>query len=245
MNTKAIIFDKDGTLLDFAACWEPVARAATAEILKNLGRPDIPVEEIMQVLGFRGGVCSIEGVICYGTYALMTEKTLLALQNFDCFPTFKQLYDLTVAAYNNSIHLGEIKPTCPSLREVLKGLKNDGIILALVTLDDRECTRMCLEKLGIADLFDEVFTDDGEYPVKPHPHCINILADKYNLHKNSILMVGDTKTDLEFARIGGISAVAVAADRDNAAILTALGAKVIPDISFIRTVLQQIYRFNV
>ena len=37
MKTQAIIFDKDGTLLDFDKFWVPVTKTAINEILKKYG----------------------------------------------------------------------------------------------------------------------------------------------------------------------------------------------------------------
>lgn len=51
MDIQAIIFDKDGTLLDFDAFWIAVSVYAIKDMLKQLGRENIPVDEFLDVLG--------------------------------------------------------------------------------------------------------------------------------------------------------------------------------------------------
>jgi beta-phosphoglucomutase-like phosphatase (HAD superfamily) len=43
---------------------------------------------------------------------------------------------LVVDAYNRNADAGEVKPTCPCLGEVLRGLKAQGKKLAVVTTDN-------------------------------------------------------------------------------------------------------------
>ena len=38
MKTKAIFFDKDGTLIDFDAIWVPVSYNAIGNLLKKIGK---------------------------------------------------------------------------------------------------------------------------------------------------------------------------------------------------------------
>ena len=42
MSVRAVIFDKDGTVLDFDAFWLPVAVTATEVIMSKLGVIDVP-----------------------------------------------------------------------------------------------------------------------------------------------------------------------------------------------------------
>ena len=47
MKTKAIIFDKDGTLIDFHDFWIPVTRHALKEILREAKMKPELTEEIL------------------------------------------------------------------------------------------------------------------------------------------------------------------------------------------------------
>ena len=73
MNADAIIFDKDGTLIDFDTFWVTVSVKAIEDILKKLGREDICVSEILSAFGIHAGVIDIEGVLCKGTYEQMGQ----------------------------------------------------------------------------------------------------------------------------------------------------------------------------
>ena len=42
MNTKAVIFDKDGTLLDFDSFWVEISYNAIREILEKIEIKNIP-----------------------------------------------------------------------------------------------------------------------------------------------------------------------------------------------------------
>ena len=69
MKIKAIIFDKDGTLLDFDAYWLKAAEHALDIILKSFMAEDVPFDDVMCALGVNDGITSIKGVLCCGTYA--------------------------------------------------------------------------------------------------------------------------------------------------------------------------------
>ena len=43
--------------------------------------------------------------------------------------------------------------------------------MAVVTTDNKAITHKCLKQLGIADIFDKIYTEDGHTPVKPTPYC--------------------------------------------------------------------------
>ena len=100
-------------------------------------------------------------------------------------------------------------PACETLRGTLETLRGNGFLLFAVTTDSPEITKLCLAGLGIADLFEEVFCDDGKLPAKPDPAAIRTISERYAISPQGMCMVGDTATDIEFARAGGVRAVCV------------------------------------
>ena len=233
MAIGAVIFDKDGTLLDFNAFWLPVGTAATVQVLEALGRQDIPVEEVLLAQGVSGGICSPTGVFCSGTYGQIADKTRQVLLDHGTDCPLDVLTEMTVEAYHAHMEKGRILPACPDLRSLMQWLRKRSIRIALVTADDAAMTKKCLEGLKIAEYFDAVYTDDGTHPNKPDPYCIRHFCETFGLRPEEVAMVGDAPTDMRFARNGSTHAVGVARSDADLAMLAPLADTVLPDVSFL------------
>ncbi len=236
---RLIIFDKDGTLLDFDPFWVTVSRNALAELLGTLHAPKSLQENLLQALGVRDGQTDIQGTLAWGTYRQMAEclQKPLAEAGFPC--DVERLVALTTEAYHHQAHTGLIYPTCENIRSVLLSLKAQGLMLAVVTTDDPTVTAQCLETLDIADLFSDVCTDDGVTPPKPDPAWMERLCGQYGLAREEILMVGDTMTDVRFARNGGVRVIGVGKTEGNRSFLAQHADAAVPDVSHVVLVLEK------
>lgn len=237
MKTKVIIFDKDGTLLDFDSFWVPVTRFAVGDLLHRLGCSHIPVDDVLAALGHKDGVTDITGVFCFGTFAQVGQVIHDHLTAAGCPCDVEQVAALTVEAFHANADKAQIRPTCADLPGLLTELRALGLKLAVATTDDPFTTEKCLQTLGIGDCFEVVYTDDGVCPPKPDPHCIRDLCRRLSVSADEVVMVGDTLNDMKFARNGGVRAVGVARDGKNRAILAGLADAVIGDISHILSVI--------
>jgi phosphoglycolate phosphatase len=74
-------------------------------------------------------------------------------------------------------------------------------------------------------------------PTKPDPFCVYDLCKRFGVDKTRVVMVGDTMTDMNFAKNAGISAIGIAKSESNAKILEPHAYAVIKDPSFIFDVL--------
>ncbi len=234
MQTKAVVFDKDGTLLDFEALWIPVAVAATRQIFSELNIHNIPLEEILAALGIEGDFASITGALCYGTYEDMAQKMAPVFQKYGHTCNIAALAELSARAYLHNMSAGELRPTCPELPKILRDLKQAGIVVALVTSDAPDLTRKCLQGLGILEYFDVLYTDDGTHPPKPDPYCINDLCAKYGFSKEQVVMVGDTLTDMQFSKNAGVRGIGLANTVENKAILFSATDTVLHDLNYLQ-----------
>ena len=219
MKADAVIFDKDGTLIDFDSIWVPVSVKALEDILANLHREDIPVDEFLTAFGVHDGVTDINGVLCKGTYAQMGQIVHEILGKHGCSVPCEDVVKLVVDCYNKNADAGEVKPTSPDLVDALKELKKQNVKIAIVTTDNETITRKCLRDLGIEELFDRIYTDDGVMPAKPDPACAYDFCRLAGTGKDRLVMVGDTLTDMRFAKNAGIMAVGVAKNDRNKEVL--------------------------
>ena len=237
LYADGIIFDKDGTLMDFDAFWVSVTVKAMEDVLGSVNMDLSPMEEILEAFGVHNGVTDVDAVLCKGTYRQMGEIVYKILSRLGCSVGCDEMVKLVVDAYNRNADAGEVKPTCPCLGEVLRGLKAQGKKLAVVTTDNHPITKICLERLGIADLFDVIYADDGKTPSKPDPYCVVAFCKETGVEKDRVLMVGDTLTDIRFAKNAGIPSVGIAKTPRGRELLEPHADAVIPDPSLLPALL--------
>ncbi len=233
MKIRAIIFDKDGTLLDFDAFWMSVAAAAVSDMLKAVNADESLADECLAAIGTDGKSATLDGILCKGTYAQMANAFYDVLKKANCGIEHDTLNTVVIKAFHNNISHGKVIPACRDITEVFKRISRLGIKTAVVTTDDRYVTEKCLNALGIKDFFCRIYTDDGIHPTKPNPHYINQFCVDEGLERTEILMVGDTLTDMTFAENGGIKSMGVSKTDEGKRLLLPKASFVTDDISHI------------
>lgn len=233
MAVKAIIFDKDGTLIDFDSFWISVSVEVIKDLKNRFDQNDVPVCDFLEAIGVKDGVSDIDGVLCKGTYEEIAEAFLKVAKKHDHDLDLSEMSPFVTQSYNKNSRLGDVRGTCDNLRGVLESLKEYGIRLFVVTTDNPEITSLCLEKLGVSDLFEKVFTDDGITPPKPDPSCAFKISEEYSIDLSDIIMVGDTMTDVRFAKNAGIRVISVGANEENRKRLASYADFVFGDVSCI------------
>lgn len=229
MRAEAVIFDKDGTLMEFDPFWVRVAESAVQDILNRLNINNVQAEEILEAFGVHNGVSDVNGILRKGTYEQAGEALCEMLERYGIKIETAEPAALVREAFAANAGAGEIKG-CAGLKETLSRLKSLGIRLAVVTTDSADITGKCLKGLGIESFFDKIYTDDGRTPTKPEPYCAEDFLKAYGIKPENAVMVGDTLTDARFAENAGMKFIAVASGAAGKE-LEDRAAAVIPDIS--------------
>lgn len=229
-QVKAIIFDKDGTLMAFDPYWAAVADAALSALSLQLGVGQYQYE-MKRSIGLLGNTTEKNSIIQKGTYEQAAEAINTVLKNVKSPARVSGREIETI--FTQSAEAGTVCPACEGLSLLMKRLRDKGILLFLVTTDISAITYRCLDELGITGCFQEIITDDGNLPPKPDPAAIRYLLQKYGLQPDEICMVGDTQTDMIFAQEGGITGICVGdGGFENP------GSIQIPDVSYLETVIE-------
>lgn len=237
---EAIIFDKDGTLLDFDAFWVSVSVYAINDIKKRFGREDIDTEEFLSALGVKNGITDIDSILCKGTYEEMGEIVHEVFVSHGCNFTLEEVTDAVITDYKKNADKGEIKPTCAGQKEILERLRAQGKRLLVITTDKREVAEKSLTGLGIREYFERLYTGDGDIPPKPDPASAFDFCKAANIKPENIMIVGDTLVDMEFAKNAGLHSVGVGSCEGNRLILKGHADFIVPDVSHIFEVLEKI-----
>ena len=237
MKADAILFDKDGTLIDFDAFWVPVTEKAILATLSQLGADADLAAPILEAIGVHNGVTDVDSVLCKGTYAQIGQVVHEVLWRHGVDADRDAVAQRIEKAYEDHMDAGQVQPTCLDLKAVLEKLKKRGKHLAVVTTDNAKVTAFCLKKLVIEQLFDRIYTDDGEFPPKPDPYCAHHFCGLLGIGRDCVVMVGDTLNDVRFARNAGIQVVGVAAGEENRRLLTGQADLLVSSLSELPDVL--------
>lgn len=235
LKISGILFDKDGTLLDFAKSWEPVNRrcahyaadgdAALADrLMRACGMdPDTGVTtgDSLFAASSTGEIAA--GMIAAG--AVRTHEDLV--HHFDVF-------FLEGAA--NAVPLVD-------LQRVFLALRARGLKLGIASSDNEASIRKMAEGQHILPLLDYVAGYDSGHGVKPNPGMIDGFARECGLDLSGIAMVGDNAHDMHMARNAQAGlAVGVLTGTGTAATLSAIADHVVGSIEDLETLLDTISR---
>ena len=84
MRKEIVVFDKDGTLMDFDAFWVNVSISAVKKVLVLTGKEDADIGKVLKAFGVENGVTDIDGTLCKGTYAELGIALYNVLKEYGC-----------------------------------------------------------------------------------------------------------------------------------------------------------------
>lgn len=183
-NTRAVLFDLDGTLIDAL----PDLGEATRRMLTELGEPTRSDAEVARYIGKGIGVL-VERALSDGRRPRNAAECAQALA------IFKRYY----AAVN-----GLRATIYPEVVSTLTALRERGIRCAVVTNKAAEFTQPLLAQLGLAHFFDAVVSGDTLPQKKPDPEPLWHACSLLDAAAENALMIGDSGNDALAARRAGI-----------------------------------------
>ena len=217
---KGLIFDKDGTLFDFAATWESWAKAFLIRLCDgDRGR----AARMGAVIGFDfdAGRFARDSLVVAGT----PLEIGAALQ-----PYFPDLSPEKLVALINEEAAQAPQVAAVPLRPLLTDLVNKGLRLGVATNDAEAPARAHLEQAGVTGFFDFIAGCDSGHGGKPAPGQLLAFAAATGLAPAEIAMIGDSTHDLHAARAAGTVAIGVLTGPAEAATLRPLADVVLADI---------------
>jgi phosphoglycolate phosphatase len=128
-------------------------------------------------------------------------------------------------------------PTCmplfPGVFNALENLKNDGVVLSIVTSRNLKPLLTVMNAHKITSFFKTIRSAqdmiDRGYRGKPHPDKLNCVLREFNCSCEKAVMVGDTFMDIKMAKNAGVKAVGVTWGYHDEATLKEHGADEVAD----------------
>lgn len=232
---SAVIFDKDGTLIDLYTYWasmialraeklclhyhlaecmykDPLMFAMGVDVENKRIRPEGPVGILPRKIVQKAAEDYLTGL-----GKDQVEET--------CFDVFQSVDEESVGLLHQFIKF------IPGAFELLKALKENQCHIAIATTDKTERANLAVQHLGIEDLIDVVVGADRVEHSKPAPDMIQLIQKELKIPAGEIIMVGDAKTDVQSGINAGCKAsIAVLTGLTPASELSALTPYVVDSV---------------
>jgi phosphoglycolate phosphatase len=183
---RAVVFDLDGTLIDSV----PDIAAALNRCLAAEGRTALDEAGVAKLVG--GGARELVARALGGGTAPSDVDRVLA--------DFLAFYEAAPV---------RLTRVYPGGRELLAGLREAGMPLAICTNKPMALTRLILDRMDLAAFFAVVWGGEADKPLKPDPRCLLAVCEQLGTAPGDTLMVGDSHADTAAARASGCRSILV------------------------------------
>jgi phosphoglycolate phosphatase len=193
---KGILFDKDGTLIDFDRTWFGVADLMALKAAKG---SRMQADHLLILAGYDFGTKRFKAD---SVFAAGTNADVIALWYPDQPPDERQAtiddYDRFVGDNASARPYG-----LPGVKDAIGLLHRRGYRMGVATNDSTRGAERTLAALGMSQLFDAAYGYDAVANPKPAPDTVRAFCDLTGCKAGEIAMVGDNRHDMEMARAAG------------------------------------------
>lgn len=190
-----ILFDKDGTLLDFDASWAPVNRKVA--LIAAAGDAAL-ADSLLRACGMDPvtGRLVPDSLLAAGNTREIAEGLIAAGAQHELDALVPLIDDLFAGAAELSVPVTELAPLFARLRE--RGLR-----LGIASSDNERSIRVAVRRFGIDDYVDFVAGYDSGHGSKPGPGMVLGFCAETGLKPHQVAVVGDNNHDLHMGRNAG------------------------------------------
>jgi phosphoglycolate phosphatase len=197
MAIRGILFDKDGTVIDYWRTWVPINREAAlyaaggdkalAEELLRLGGHDPATDRVMPGSPLAAGdFFDIANAFAAHPDVAAPDELVAAIERIFCA--------------GGALHSALIE----GARATLIELEGRGLRLGLATNDSAGGLDASLAQHGVLELFDFTVGCDSGFGSKPDPRMVFGFCGAVGLDVTEIAVVGDAVHDLAMGRAAGV-----------------------------------------
>ena len=184
-NIKLVIFDLDGTLINSTSIWADVDRMFFAK--RGMEIPPSYGIEIAHV----------------GLHKAAEITKAKYTPDEDIEDIKNEWLEMSIYAYEHTIPLKE------NALELLKLLRDSGVIITLATANSRDIYKPCLKRLGILDFFSTIADVNSCKEGKNSPEIYDRIAEQYGAKREETIVFEDMIVPIVTTYNAGYNVVAV------------------------------------
>ena len=196
VSIAGVLFDKDGTLIDFEATWQPVYRKVARHVVDgDAARAD----DLLERAGFDpvANRCRAGSLLAVGTAEELAALWYPGLSGAALASMVVELDDMFTA--------GALEHVAPitDLDALFGTLRRGGRRLGIATNDVTRSADACFDHLGLTAMLDFITGYDGVAQAKPAPDMLHAFCSACDLEPGQVAVVGDNVHDLEMGLAAG------------------------------------------
>ena len=187
MNSPALVFDLDGTLVDTA----PDLLGALNAVLVQEGRRPVNLADLRHLVG-------------HGARAMLDEAMKRTGAPADP-ARLEGLMDDFVAHYR--MHIADESRLFPGVEATLEKLQAEGARMGVLSNKPQELTALLIPTLGLARFFRAIHGAGKLEVVKPNARVFHHVIEEMGGEGAGAIMIGDSATDVATARAVGCPSI--------------------------------------
>ncbi|MGC1401828.1 MAG: HAD family hydrolase [Thermodesulfobacteriota bacterium] len=188
---KALIFDFEGTLVDFQ--WRLAeAEAEAGQLLAELGVTGNKATEVHYAEAMNMALQHSEGT--------GLGQAVLALS------AIYDRYD------QDALMRWQVRP---GVLEILPMVRAMGFKTALVSNVGEKSLKAALFRLGLNDYLEVIISRNEARWLKPHPKGIELACERLGCHRDEVCFLGDSMDDIRAAQRAGVPVIILAGGQDD------------------------------
>jgi len=202
MPIRAVLFDKDGTFVDFERTWAPAALS----VMRVLAQGDAAAFDRLVAIS----------LVDPDKLSFDPASPLLAGSTADFAPQWAEAIGIQeTAAFRAEIDDLFTRIGLESLTPIgdpgnaFGALRRRGLTLGVITNDSERGAVAQVKALGLVECFSFIAGWDSGHGRKPGPGQIEAFLKLHEMGPDEVIMVGDTLHDMHAARAAGVLALGV------------------------------------
>ncbi|MFP4636677.1 MAG: HAD family hydrolase [Nitriliruptoraceae bacterium] len=202
LTARAVLFDKDGTLIDLHAPWSSWAFALVDALRER--QPELPASPLHAALGVRDGRVEPDGALAGGTDAMITAALTPVLSGAGITDPAAEIAR-GVARAHRAVDVDALVQPLPGVQAIVRecAALADGV--AVVTADTEERAWRHLAHIGVAEAVDVVVGADRVAHGKPDPEPVVLACEELGVPPAAVVSFGDSTHDALAAERAGIA----------------------------------------
>lgn len=233
MDIRGIVFDKDGTLLDFYETWIPAYQDAARRVCEYANQSGRELEMLVST-GFED---STSRLVTGSPLACESNERIAHLWS-DVLGLGDAVSVLEILESAFDVEGAARAVPVPELVPLLSRLHDRGLVLGMATMDSETQAHTTLNLFEVAHLFSFVCGYDSGYGQKPEPGMVHGFCERTSLTPDQCIVIGDTPHDLQMGiSAGAAMTVGVLTGASDHQTLSDLADHVVPDIRSLEHIL--------